>query len=181
MFYRRHLPHWFPRDKALFITWRLAGSPPPKIPDIIGKADDKKRSSAPPRGPFWLQDPRIAEIVKNALVYGETVRRLYDLYAWVIMPNHVHIILQPKSDLPKAMQWLKGRSARMANRTLGHTGLPFWQDESFDHWIRSNLELHYLIEYVEGSPVRAGFVQTASQWPWSGGADDRFSSSAVPS
>jgi hypothetical protein len=46
----------------------------------------------------------------------------------------------------------------MANRILGRTGSAFWQDESFDHWIRSVEELRYLIEYVKNNPCKAGLV-----------------------
>ncbi|MBZ5626589.1 MAG: transposase [Acidobacteriia bacterium] len=70
----------------------------------------------------------------DALLYGETVRKFYRLSAWVIMPNHVHVILQPHVALPTIMRWLKGRTSRVANQILGRTGMSFWQDESFDHW-----------------------------------------------
>lgn len=103
----------------------------------------------------------------NALHYGEVTRQFYHLYAWAIMPNHVHVILQPRIELPSVMRWLKGRTGRKANRILGRTGAPFWQDESFDHWIRSDQELCELIEYVEQNPVKAGLVLAAEQWPWS--------------
>ena len=120
-FYRRRLPHWCPEDAIIFVTWRLAGS---------------HRGARPSRGPVWLRDPRIAEIVLGAVHYGE-VKQLYDLYAWVVMPNHVHLLLKPKTTMAAVMRWLKGRTARVANRLLGRTGLAFWQDESFDHWVRS--------------------------------------------
>jgi REP element-mobilizing transposase RayT len=103
----------------------------------------------------------------SALHYGETARQFYYLYAWAIMPNHVHAILKPRIELSAVMRWLKGRTARKANRILGRTGAPFWQDESFDHWIRSDQELCALIEYVEQNPVKAGLVLAAEQWPWS--------------
>jgi REP element-mobilizing transposase RayT len=72
-----------------------------------------------------------------------------------------------ETELSSVTRWLKGRTGRKANRLLGRTGALFWQDESFDHWIRSNCELQQLIEYVETNPVKAGFVQAAEQWPWS--------------
>jgi len=103
----------------------------------------------------------------NALRYVETARQFYHLHAWAIMPNHVHVILQPRIELSSVMRWLKGRTGRKANRILGRTGTPFWQDESFDHWIRSDQELLELIEYVERNPVKAGLVSAAEQWPWS--------------
>jgi hypothetical protein len=90
--------------------------------------DDKARSSVPrpflqqderldrvPSGPVWLQDSRVARVVVDALLYGQTVRRLYQLHAWVVMPNHVHAILQPHAAMPTIMRWLKGRTGRVAN------------------------------------------------------------------
>jgi REP element-mobilizing transposase RayT len=65
------------------------------------------------------------------------------------------------------MRWLKGRTGRMANRILGRTGMPFWQEESFDHWVRSPEELQELIDYVERNPVKAGLVEAKQQWAWS--------------
>src|ERR1022692_2436170 len=123
-FTRRHLPHWIPEETAVFVTWRLAGSLPPQLKN--GKmTDDKKRSSVPlpflrqderldrvRSGPVWLQDSPVACVVVKALLYGETVRRFYDLHAWVVMPNHVHAILQPHAAMPTIMRWLKGRTGR---------------------------------------------------------------------
>jgi len=83
------------------------------------------------------------------------------------MPNHVHAIFQPHAELPAIMRWLKGRTSRVANQILGRTGTPFWQNESFDHWIRSAEELRYLIEYLENNPAKAGLVEANEQWRWS--------------
>ncbi|MBV9302465.1 MAG: transposase [Acidobacteriaceae bacterium] len=169
MFYRRRLPHWIPEDAIIFITWRLAGSVPVQPPEIItiDYLSGKRESPLATSGPFWLRDPRIAILVAGALHYGEATRRFYDLYAWVIMPNHMHVILKPHVELSSILRWLKGRTGRMANRLLGRIGMPFWQDESFDHWVRSNYELTALIKYVESNPVHAGLVQLAAEWPWS--------------
>ena len=169
-FTRRHLPHWIPEDNAVFVTWRLAGSLP-------------RQTEQANRGPAWLQDSRVAGAVVNALVYGETVRRFYQLDAWLVMPNHVHAIFQPYAAMPSIMRWLKGRTGRVANQILGRTGTPFWQDESFDHWVRSGEELQYLIEYVENNPVRAGLVEGKEQWRWSSAGrmtDDKRRSSVPP-
>jgi REP element-mobilizing transposase RayT len=106
-------------------------------------------------------------MIAAALQYGETVRQFYHLHAWVIMPNHVHVVLEPRVAMPSIMRWLKGRTGRMANRILGGTGMSFWQEESFDHWLRSEEELQEAIEYVEGNPVKAGLVETKEQWAWS--------------
>ena len=185
MFYRRRLPHWIPEEAILFLTWRLAGSTPVPVPEIItlDYLAGKRESSVAGPGPFWLRDPRVAKLVATTLHYGEATRHYYDLYAWMIMPNHVHVVLKPRIELSVILRWLKGRTAHTANRLLGRTGTAFWQDESFDHWIRSNHELHGLIEYVENNPVHAGLAQVASEWPWSSAsfrADDKRRSSAPP-
>jgi putative transposase len=141
LYYRRRLPHWVPDGAVVFVTWRLADSGPPVRPAIL-TAENTGRTSRhhdqalddARTGPQWLRQPGVAQIVENALRYGETARRFYSLYAWVIMPNHVHPVFQPKAALPSTMRWLKGRTGRDVNRVLGRTGLPFWQDESYDHW-----------------------------------------------
>jgi REP element-mobilizing transposase RayT len=163
-FHRRRLPHWVPDQAIVFVTWRLAGSPAPKFP-----AGERFES-----GPLWLRDPRIANMLANSLVYGEAVRRFYCLHASVIMPNHVHAVIEPRTSMPAVMRWLKGRTGRVANRMLERVGAPFWQDESFDHWVRTPEELRYLIGYVEDNPVNAGLVASRELWLWSSGADHRF-------
>src|SRR5215469_9042726 len=65
------------------------------------------------------------------------------------------------------MRWLKWSTERRANRILERTGLPFWQDESFDHWIRDEQDFERLVEYVVWNPVAAGLVDSARQWRWS--------------
>jgi putative DNA methylase len=103
----------------------------------------------------------------EALLYGEKVRRSYDLLAWVVMPNHVHVILKPHQKLPEILRWLKTATAVRANNIVGRTGQPFWQREYFDRWIRTSKELASVTAYVETNPVKAGFVGCVEDWPWS--------------
>ncbi len=157
-FSRRHLPHWVPEQATVFVTWRLAGSVPVcadfRARDNESLLQQQERLDSFDRGPFWLRDPRVARVVVDALEYGESVRQFYYLYAWVIMSNHVHLIFQPRVEVPGIMRWLKGRTARQANRILGLTGTAFWRDESFDHWIRRKKSFGILIAYVENNPVK---------------------------
>ena len=76
-------------------------------------------------GPVWLRDARVARVVADALLYGESGRQFYELRAWVIMPNHVHVLLRPKTSMPAITRWLKGSTARQANLILGRTGKAF--------------------------------------------------------
>ena len=100
--YRRHLPHFHPHAAFLFLTWRLWGplpssSHPPSAYLSKGhafvaadRALDQARS-----GPRWLAETPIATLVSEAIIYGERDRRLYELAAWVVMPNHVHLLILP--------------------------------------------------------------------------------------
>ena len=83
------------------------------------------------------------------------------------MPNHVHVLLLPKTSLPVNLRWLKGSTARQANLILGRTGEAFWQDESFDHCVRDEAELDRLVRYVEYNPVSAGLAANPRAWRWS--------------
>ena len=85
----------------------------------------------------------------------------------MIMPNHVHVLLLPKTSLPVITRWLQGSTARQANLILGRTGEAFWQDESFDHRVRDEAELDRLVRYVEYNPVSAGLATNPRAWHWS--------------
>jgi len=98
---------------------------------------------------------------------GEVERHFYELCAWVVMPNHVHLLILPQVPAAVLMRWLKGSTARTANRILGRTGEPFWQDESWDHYLRNSDQLKRSIAYIEANPVSAGLVASAENWPWS--------------
>ena len=118
-----------------------------------------------PNGPRWLSQPEIAEMFTEAILYGEKAGK-YALHAFVVMPNHVHVVLQPTFRLPAVTQWLKSRTGRVANRMLGRAGA-FWLDESYDRVIRDSAELYKTIDYVHRNPVRAGLVEHPEDWPWS--------------
>ncbi len=164
MQYRRTLPHWIPDGASIFLTWRLAGSLPAHHAASVIKYDEQLDNDH--SGPRWLSDHRIAGMVASAIRYGEAAHR-YTLHAWAVMPNHVHLVLTPQESLADVLRWLKGRTGRIANQILGRTGLPFWQAESYDHWIRSREELNSAVRYVERNPVKAGLVNAVEDWPWS--------------
>ncbi len=143
-FYRRYLPHWQPPGKALFITWSLHD----------GDA-------------HWLRQPEIARIVVDAIHFGAERMRRYDLHAFVVMSNHVHLLVHPHVEAAVILKNLKGITARRSNVVLGRVGKIFWLDESFDHWIRGEVEFAETKAYMEANPVRAGVVGRAEDYPWS--------------
>jgi putative transposase len=164
VFYRRHLPHWQVDGAPHFITWRLDGSLPAHITGEFFQIDQKLDSGE--TGPLWLKQPAIADLVVKALRYGEQRLELYELIAWVVMANHVHMVVYPKSSLAQISKSVKGYTAVEANRMLGRTG-QFWQHESFDRWIRDRYELERTIRYVQRNPVKAGLVNIEDEFRWS--------------
>jgi putative transposase len=121
-------------------------------------------------GPLWLKDPRIAQLVAEAFHYGQDTLQYYNLEAWVILANHVHLLIWPHVEIARITRTLKGHTAYRANRVLNRSGYPFWQDESFDHWVRSDAEFRKIARYIEQNPVKAGVVSKAEDWPWSSAA-----------
>jgi REP element-mobilizing transposase RayT len=83
--------------------------------------------------------------VADTLHYGEQPLGLYDLRAWGLMVNHVHILIDPRAELSRITTAVKNFSARQANAILGRTGQPFWQDESYDHWVRGSAILNTIL------------------------------------
>ncbi len=213
IYYRRNLPHYQPADATFFVTFRLAGSLPAeaiarlkeermqeemlllKIKDEKVRrkkiADQRKRyfdkfdtmldDAVNDRS--WLHDERVARMVAEALCFRD--KKVYDLLAYCIMPNHVHIVFtversgasllinpQPAdverstASLYKVLQSLKTYTAREANKILRRKGA-FWQHESYDHVVRDGKELERIIAYVLHNPVKAGMVSNWEQWKWS--------------
>jgi putative transposase len=133
-------------------------------------------------GPRWLGETEVAALVEETLLrrYAE----LYRLWAYVVMVNHLHLLLRPKlMGVPKQSsidsfvplssitKRIKGYTAREANRILQRTGKSFWQQESFDHWPRDEDEFFRIIAYIENNPVKAGLVRRPEEWKWSFAAE----------
>jgi REP element-mobilizing transposase RayT len=76
-------------------------------------------------GPAFLRQPEVAGLVVAALRRGLDLG-LYDLRAYVVMSNHVHVLFRPQRPAGRVLQWLKGTTARDANQMLARTGRPFW-------------------------------------------------------
>ena len=176
--YDRRLPHWDTVDEPLFVTFRLHGSLPahrvfpPESLTQSGKAFlamDRllDRHAA---GPTYLRRPKLAEIIVAALQDGERRFHRYQLHAYVVMPNHVHLLVTPKVFATQWLAPLKGFTAHRCNALLGSHGKHFWQDESYDHLLRSDAEFHRIRSYIEENPVTAGLVPEAAQHPWSSAA-----------
>ena len=199
-YYRRHLPHYQPLEGEYHVVFRLTGSLPAEVIERLRVERDIERKRAatltnaardrPEKlrlntayftkfdklldraspGRRWLADKRVAALVTEAIHYRD--KKQYDLYAFTVMPNHVHIVFATvrRADCPtytvtQILQKLKWNTALKANRILNRWGA-FWQDESYDHVIRTDEELERTIWYVLNNPVQAGLVRSWEEWPW---------------
>jgi REP element-mobilizing transposase RayT len=172
-YYQRDLPHWQPEGAALFLTWRLQGSLPKEYFESGRDPDPAREFVRQDRildkaqtGPTWLKDDRVAESVAEALHHADKVLKLYDLRAWVIMSNHVHLFIDPHVPLARINRTVRSFTAREANRILQRTGT-FWQHESYDHWSRDLWQSEKIIAYIEENPISAGIVPRAEDYRWS--------------
>ena len=121
-------------------------------------------------GPTHLGRTEVARLVKEAIERGDKDLRHYELDAFVVMPNHVHLLATPRIAPSRFLKSLKGFTAREANKILMRTGEPFWQHESYDHWVRNGAELAKIRSYIEQNPVKAGLVNQPQDFPWSSAA-----------
>ncbi len=172
-FSRRRLPHISAPEHPVFLTWRLDDSLPfnrtfPAATLTSGQAFDAmdRLLDETRTGEFYLRQPAIADMIVEAIEYNANILEHFTLHAFVVMPNHVHLLVTSAVALPKLTKSLKGITAKRANATLGLTGKPFWQDESYDHLVREG-EFAKIGNYIEGNPVRAGLVREASEYRWS--------------
>ena len=111
--------------------------------------------------------PDVAELVCQALAHFEGERYLLD--EWVMMPNHVHVVIWPMPNhvLGNILKSWKQYTSRRAKALIGMGPKEaFWQPESYDHWIRSDVEKSRIRRYVRNNPVTAGLCSRAEDWRW---------------
>jgi putative transposase len=159
--------------QPLFVTFGLHGSLPVHRPFgasnltsgeaflTMDRLLDQARS-----GPTFLRQPAIAQLVLASIEYGAGMGH-YQMHSFVIMPDHVHLLLTPQVSASKLLGSLKASIARRANLPLERSGQPFWQDENYDHLVRSDDEFRRIQRYIENNPVTACLAATPEQYAWS--------------
>ena len=114
-----------------------------------------------------LANPHVAAIVRDALLRFDGVQ--YRLFAWCVMPTHVHVLAEQVDGWPLdvVVQGWKSVTARRANRLLGRSGV-FWAREYFDRFVRDEAHFETTCNYILANPVSAGLCAAPEDWPWSG-------------
>ncbi len=175
---RGYLPHYDADVVTQFVTFRLADSLPCSVIQGLQRNFECGRISEIEyyqeidnfldrgEGPTYLRDERIADSIAETLLKFDGLK--YELLAWVIMPNHVHILITPTDgySLAEIMHSIKSFTANFANGTLGHRGR-FWSPEYFDRFIRDRVHFAEVVKYIENNPVKAKLCKDIGEWRWS--------------
>ena len=170
-----YLPHRDEPGLVQFVTFRLADAFPRELraewKALLEIEDNQKRRTELEayldrgRGECQLRRPEIAGMVEEALRHFHDER--YELRAWVVMPNHVHLLFRIETvPMSQLMDGWKGFTAKAANKLLGRKG-QFWQEGYWDTYMRDSQHEQRSRRYLENNPVKAGLVATAREWPWS--------------
>ena len=199
---RGYLPHFESADATQHVTFHLADSLPKDVLDRLNEElkglpaarqdiERRKRVEAwidAGHGSCVLREPDIANMAQNSLLIFDAQR--YRLLAWVVMPNHVHVLFQAMNGWTMAKivaSWKKftarkicdfrraanaagnahlpiGESLNTANREIGVPGV--WHREYWDRFIRDERHFQQVVEYIHQNPVKAGLVARAEDWPW---------------
>jgi len=163
-FYKNHLPHINFPGAIQFVTFRLIDSLPAKL--INANVKIRELSLDQCYGSCILKYPNLAAIIEAELLKYAGID--YILHAYVIMPNHVHVmitVISKKYLWQITKQW-KGNSAFKINQLREKNG-SIWQKESFDHYIRDNFYFLKTKRYIELNPVKAGLCNKPEQWRFS--------------
>ena len=182
---RGYIPH---RDAAHLIqsvTYRLADSLPQEKLKLLNDelthlADDQREIEYRKRIEAWLdagmgccalRHAEVAQYVQESFLSFHGKR--YCLHTWCIMPNHVHVLLEPRSDLATIVQGWKSFTARWILRQNLRLGLRIpdsdrlWMREYWDRFIRDEEHYRKTVEYIQQNPVKAGLCQSPDAWQWS--------------
>ena len=118
-------------------------------------------------GECHLRRPEIADLAAGALKFFHEQR--YLLREWVVMPNHVHVIVWPMPNhlVGEIVKSWKQFASLRAKRMLRLGEGRFWQPEAYDHWIRDDEERARIARYIRGNPVKAGLCAQPDDWRWS--------------
>ena len=177
---RGYLPHFDGGEIAQTINLHLADS----LPQTVLRAWENELAKSSPSNmdavlrrriehyldqgyrSCALRDARIAAMVQKSLLHFDGKR--YRVSAWVVMPNHVHMLLTPCAGWPlsQIMQSLKSYTSHEANKILGKTG-QFWMEDYFDRYVRDAKHFNNAIAYIEKNPVKARLCKKPEDWPFS--------------
>ena len=177
---RGYLPHRDEPHLTQFITFHEADALPVNVRDSwrdeLKHLSDQKRMQEENRrilrlldvgrGKCYLRQPPVAAIVEDVVLRGH--RAVYELHAWSVMPNHVHLLVTflEGRELGEELKVLKGVAAREVNVLLGRSGT-FWFRDYYDRYMRNEDHFVQTRRYIDYNPVKAGLCEEPEEWPFS--------------
>jgi REP element-mobilizing transposase RayT len=177
---RGYLPHFDGVAVPQFITYHLADSIPAKVikrwkQELKHLEYERERILLQRRiekyldhgyGESLLKDERVPGMVQDSLLKFDGSR--YRLFAWVVMPNHLHSLMTrfENYQLKDILHSLKSYTAHEANKLLNRHG-QFWIEDYFDRYIRDEEHFRQTVEYIEMNPVKAGLCKKPGDWRFS--------------
>ena len=175
--YFRNLPHFDGGETLQFLTARLFDSLPQKVLKKWREKLERDKNKIAFRKKIeqfldsgyrecLLGQPEIAAMVQDSLLFHNNSK--YKLFAWVVMPNHIHFLVRPfeNIELEEITHSVKSYTAHEANKLLERQG-SFWQEETFDRYIRNRKHYVNVIKYIENNPVKAGLCEKKEDWKYS--------------
>ncbi len=200
MIVHKDLPHINAYDRYQYITYRLADSLPYEIIETMRLAlleyyENDRKKELTNRINNYIDNGYGSSILAHPLIGNMILKnwqhfsgKLYDLIEWVIMPNHVHLIIKEykESDINVIIDKWKSYSSKQIiklsesitnnvdfyiykKESLNNLikSKKIWQRNYWDHYIRSDEELYNTIDYIYQNPVKAGLVKKAEDWSFS--------------
>ena len=170
---RQYLPHYEGREVVQMITFRLADALPKDVAEklaIIADSPEQRKQIEgyldAGHGACWLAQPDVAKVCADTFLKGNRIQ--YELHAWGIMPNHVHVLIQilPPHSLGDVVKTWKAVVARYVNEKMNRFG-PVWQREYWDRWVRDAAHYANAVNYIRNNPIKAGLSPVFACWPWS--------------
>ena len=215
---RGYLPHYEANGNYQFITYRLADSLPQKVlkdlPALEAPLSTIKNNLGAPLssaakevaverrkyveshldkgwGSCLLREPEVAGKVIEAWKYFDDIK--YDLIAYVVMPNHVHLLIKNYEGVKLGdcvRSWklfvsnFVSKNERLRMKFLGHVEVEgaaqesnaskkftVWQREYWDRFIRDEKHFNKSVNYIFNNPVKAGLCKTIQDWTWSNASE----------
>jgi len=172
---RGYLPHRDQPGLTQFVTFRLADSFPValrsewksllEVEDVHERQEQLQTYLDKGNGECLLRHPELARLVEDSLRFSHG--KHYELRAWVIMPNHVHVLFKTgKASMSRAVGNWKKFTAHEANKLTGKRG-QFWFEDYWDTFMRDPGHELRTRQYIEANPVKAHLVREAKKWSWS--------------
>lgn len=182
---RGYLPHLELTGAVQHVTFHLGDSLPGRVlhglrAELERLPESERDGARRERIEAWMDSgygscvlrlPWAAELVEESLLRFDGER--YRMMAWVVMPNHVHALLEPMGEwtvgrvVASWKKWTARAITGHADLAIGGAPKPLWHREYWDRYIRNEVHFDRMVGYIHENPVKAGLVRRAEEWRWS--------------